>query len=190
MRPSCAGIFRPKNRGRGECRVLGAPAAPCATKKHRGRSHRYTGTPGIPARNGFTAYFALSPGTGLFCPRHLADICVSGPPGPTSHSAKLDASVGASGPHDFAVRKLTPSSEAPLASTASRPASVTIAIRPSVGWDSGVYATDLGQAASTISEIQKLFPPPPGISGRNATRDTRAKKNAPGGISRPLTGPI
>ena len=29
---------------------------------------------------------------------------MSGPSGPTSHSAKLDASVGASGPHDFAVR--------------------------------------------------------------------------------------
>jgi hypothetical protein len=27
MRPSCAGIIRPKNRGRGECRVPAAPAA-------------------------------------------------------------------------------------------------------------------------------------------------------------------
>ena len=48
---------------------------------------------------------------------------------------KLDASVEASGPHDFAVRKQAPSSLAPLASTASRPASVTIASRPSVGRD-------------------------------------------------------
>jgi len=45
-------------------------------------------------RNGFTTYFALSPGTGLSCPRHLADFS----------SAKLDTSVGVSGPHDFAVR--------------------------------------------------------------------------------------
>jgi hypothetical protein len=29
--------------------------------------------PGIPARNGFTAYFALSPVTGLVCHRRLAD---------------------------------------------------------------------------------------------------------------------
>jgi hypothetical protein len=47
---------------------------------------------------------------------------------------KLDASVEASGPHDFTVRKSALSSEARLASTASRPASVTIAIRPSM-WD-------------------------------------------------------
>ena len=53
-----------------------------------------TGTPppAFPAR-WFTAYIALSPGTGLFCPRRSAD-----------KSANLNASVGASGPHDFAVR--------------------------------------------------------------------------------------
>jgi hypothetical protein len=36
-----------------------------------------TGTPespGIPARNGFTAYVVLSPVTGLFCHRRLADL--------------------------------------------------------------------------------------------------------------------
>src|SRR5882724_2025782 len=40
-----------------------------------------------------TAYIALSPVTGLSCHRRLAN-CF----------AKLDTSVGASGPHDFAVR--------------------------------------------------------------------------------------
>jgi hypothetical protein len=40
-----------------------------------------------------TAYFVLSPVIGLFCHRRLADI-----------SARLDAGVEASGPHDFAVR--------------------------------------------------------------------------------------
>jgi len=40
-----------------------------------------------------TAYLALSPVTGLSCHCRLADT-----------SAKLDASVGASGPHAFAVR--------------------------------------------------------------------------------------
>jgi hypothetical protein len=44
-------------------------------------------------RNGFTAYIALSPVNGLSCHRRHAD-----------RSARLDASVGASGPHDFAVR--------------------------------------------------------------------------------------
>jgi len=56
------------------------------------RSHRKS--PGIPARNGFTAYVELSPAIGLFCHRRLAD-----------NSAKLDASVEASGPLDFAVRQ-------------------------------------------------------------------------------------
>src|SRR5260370_42309805 len=36
------------------------------------------------------------------------------------------------------------------ASTASRPASVTIAIRPSVGQDGGGYRSDLGQARTKI----------------------------------------
>jgi hypothetical protein len=44
---------------------------------------------------------------------------------------RLDASVGASGPHDFAVRRTALSSAAPLTSTASRLAFVTIASRPS-----------------------------------------------------------
>ncbi len=47
---------------------------------------------------------------------------------------KLDAGVEASEPHGFAVRKRALSSEALLASTASHPASMTIAIRPS-RWD-------------------------------------------------------
>jgi hypothetical protein len=75
-----------------------------------------------------TVSSALSPVIGLYCHRRLRG--VSGPLGLTSPLRKLDASVEASGPHDFAVRKHVPSSEAPLASTASRPTSVTIAKRP------------------------------------------------------------
>jgi hypothetical protein len=51
-----------------------------------------------------TVSFVLSPVIGLCCHRRLADIGVSGPLGLTSPSARLDASVEASGPHDFAVR--------------------------------------------------------------------------------------
>ena len=54
-------------------------------------------SPGIPRAmvcNGFTAYIALSRVTGLSChPRRRS--CLH----------QLDASVGASGPHDFAVRR-------------------------------------------------------------------------------------
>ena len=49
--------------------------------------------PGIPYAVVLTASFVLSPATGLSCHRRLANTF-----------ARLDASVGASGPHDFSVR--------------------------------------------------------------------------------------
>jgi len=51
---------------------------------------------------------------------------------------RLDAGVEASGPHDFAVRIKRCSTATLSASTASRPAFVTIASRPSVGRDGGI----------------------------------------------------
>src|ERR1700681_654143 len=51
-----------------------------------------------------TVSFALSPVIGLFCHRRLTDVrCIPTRLGGCT-SARLDASVGASGPHDFAVR--------------------------------------------------------------------------------------
>jgi hypothetical protein len=50
--------------------------------------------PGIPRTMVLTGYFVLSPVIGLSCHRRLRGIT----------PAKLDASVEASGPHDFAVR--------------------------------------------------------------------------------------
>ena len=54
-----------------------APAASCAlcsgsmhTSIHSGGTGNIRHSP----RNGFTAYIALSPGTGLFCPRHFRGI--------------------------------------------------------------------------------------------------------------------
>src|SRR5713101_730808 len=101
-----------------------------------------------------TVSFALSPVTGLFCHRRLRiKFCLS-PVGPTQ-LRELDASVGASGPHDFAVRcnisrqRAGDRSQVPKNSPCNpvarktlprpphpHPASVTIAIRPSggVGW--------------------------------------------------------
>jgi hypothetical protein len=86
--------FRPQ-RGRRECRAPDAPAAACArveSKKAHAlvRSHRHH--PAFPAQ-WFTAYFVLSPVIGLFCHRHRRSLL-----------RRLDASVEASGPHDFAVR--------------------------------------------------------------------------------------
>jgi hypothetical protein len=130
MRPGCACLFRPKE-GAGNA---GCPMHP-RSRVHLvvvERTRVTTSTPespGIPARNGFTAYFALSPVIGLVCHRHRRN-CFH----------RLDAGVEASGPHDFAVRMSALSSLAPPASTASRPTSVTIAKRPS---ESGGMAADI-----------------------------------------------
>jgi hypothetical protein len=81
-------------------------------------------SPGIPRAMVYGLYRALPGEPGFLAtvaPEKLA-------------SQELDTSVGVSGPHDFAVRKKAPSSIAPLASTASCPASVTISSRPSL-WD-------------------------------------------------------
>jgi hypothetical protein len=100
-------IYLSPQGGRGECRVPVAPAVSCALCV--GRTHtsnnEYTGTPGIPARNGFTAYVGLSPVTGLFCHRRSQKCSLSAPGRADMPSCELDASVGASGPHDFAVRE-------------------------------------------------------------------------------------
>src|ERR1700736_2676382 len=139
-RPGCCANHPRKIRGRREDRVRAAPAVSCAKCANK-NAHEHTGSaeairPSL--RNGFTAYSALSPVTGLSCHRRLARL-----------HAKLDASVGASGPHDFAVRIGTFRQIAPPASTASHPAFVTCA-RPSVGWDARTSAPDLPDGTSEI----------------------------------------
>src|SRR5712672_3476045 len=101
-----------------------------------------------------TVSFELSPVTGLFCHRRSADMFLSKPGRADLNSANL---TPASGRQDHTtspyaatslVRSLGDRSQAfrqpalqshraqnAAASTASHPASVTIAIRPSVGWD-------------------------------------------------------
>ena len=77
-------------------------------------------SPGIPRAMVLTVSFVLSPVTGLVCHRRLQGL-----------DRKLDASVGASGPHGFAVRSQHLASADATASTASRPAFVTTRDRPS-----------------------------------------------------------
>jgi hypothetical protein len=86
-----------------------------------------------------TVSFVLSPVIGLSCHRRLARLL-----------ARLDAGVEASGPHDFAVRKRAPSSEALPASTASRPALMTLRNAPRVGQDGGSCRSDLPDGLSEI----------------------------------------
>src|SRR5438270_6902383 len=69
----------------------------CKIKKHTSIVTTVTpGSPGIPRAMVLTVSFALSPVTGLSCHCHRQVT-----------TCQLDASVGASEPHDFAVRVST-----------------------------------------------------------------------------------
>ena len=75
----------------------------CKGRKHTVVDHRFTGTPGIPCAMVLTVSFVISPVTGLF-----ATVARK-----KTASRELDASIGASEPHDFAVRLTRRSSKAP-----------------------------------------------------------------------------
>jgi hypothetical protein len=82
-----------------------------------------------------TAYFVISPVIGLSCHRRQRN---------SFH--QLDASVEASGPHDFAVRKKGALvSSAPRVHRILHPPFVTIAKRPSIGSERKRYRSDLGR---------------------------------------------
>jgi hypothetical protein len=87
---------------------------------HERSHHRFTEQSGVSCAMVLTAYFVLSPATGLFCHRRLRNTF-----------RKLDASVGASGPHDFAVRVDAIRRWHLRVHRISRPTFVTIAKRPS-----------------------------------------------------------
>src|SRR5213080_2829355 len=99
-------------------------------------------------RNGFTVSFVLFPVTSLFD----TVICAS--------YRRLDASIGASEPHDFAVRVGTVRQRHRLRPPHPVPNVDDVAQRPSVGRDGANQWTDLGLLASEISEIQKLIVTP------------------------------
>ena len=84
--------------GSGESRVPVAPAASRGEENTRVSHHRFTGTPGLPCAMVLTVSSALSLVTGLCCHHHRRD---------AKHHRRLDASIGASGPHGFAVRKVS-----------------------------------------------------------------------------------
>ena len=144
MRPRFASKFPPSlNRGRRECRARDAPEASCANDRRDAHAVS-TGPPdqpGIPRAMVLTAYFELSPVTGLVCHRHLR-----------LNRRELDASVGAPGPHGFAVRFRTPFvyRQRPRPPHPA-PTFVTIATRPSVGRETATaYRSDLGKTRSGI----------------------------------------
>ena len=133
MRPrsrgmNCPSLFRfmvPRHgRGRRESRAPDAPAASYAkVKSIRASHHRFTGNdPAFPARVVLTAYFVLAPETGLYCLRRRRD---------AKHHRQVDASVGAPGPYDFAVRDIVIRLLTRRVHRIPLPTFVTIAKRPS-----------------------------------------------------------
>jgi hypothetical protein len=105
-------------------------------------------SPGIPRAMVLTVSFVLSPVTGLFCHRHRAV------------ARQLDASVGASGPHDFAVRVSVARPARRRVHRIPPPTSVTIAKRPSEEAGPNRYIADFTPPSSENSENQKSRLPP------------------------------
>src|SRR5256885_6361534 len=93
-----------------------------------------------------TVSFVISPVIGLFCHRRL-------------RCRKLDASVEASGPHDFAVRVSTVRQRCLRVHRIPCPTSVTIAIPPSCGTGWRAYSFDLGQIGNGIFLQMRLDSP-------------------------------
>jgi hypothetical protein len=102
-----------RNRGRREDRVPFAPMVRVQQKKHAAEPQVRAEQPAFPAQWCYGLY-VLSPVTRLCCHRHRRD---------AKHPRRLDASPGASGPHDFAVRVVPFVSQhiASIASRAQRP---------------------------------------------------------------------
>src|SRR5258705_9620641 len=166
-----------------------APAASCALGSGR-NAHEYTSTPespDVPARNGFNGFLRALPGDRAVLPPSPTDMFLSKPGWADLNSANL---TPASGRQDHTtspyaatslVRSLGDRSQAfrqpalqshraqnAAASTASHPASVTIAIRPSVGWDAKSSRSDLGQVATNIfRKIRKNDSTPNGPTGKS-----------------------
>jgi hypothetical protein len=131
-------LAKEEGAGKTGCTLHPRSRVQTCTKK-RTRAYRFSGGIRPSLRNGFTAYFALSPVNGLSCHRRPANIF-----------AKLDASVGASGPHDFAVRERLRSSFANSASTASHRAFRDVRNALSSGETGRASSPDLPDGESKI----------------------------------------
>ena len=133
-------------RGRREDRVRAAPAVSCATCANKD-AHEHTGSAGASRpslRNGFTAYNALSPVTGLSCHRRLAKT-----------SANL---TPASGRQDHTT---SPSASAPFVQQRLRVHRIPFRVddvgqRPSVARDARLGAPDLPDGTSGIFLLKGL----------------------------------
>src|SRR6202048_1239123 len=105
MRPRFAFISRPiEGVGNAGCPLHPQPRVPFVLVERTRVTTSTPERPAFPHAMVLTAYVGLSPVTGLFCHRHPQSKVLSLPGWANMPSRELDASVGASGPHDFAVR--------------------------------------------------------------------------------------
>ena len=131
-------------------RAQGKPGAhrthgPRATKRHAAEPQVQADHPAFPAQ-WFYGLYVISSGTGLFCPRRFAGI--------TRKPWRQRRGVRTT--RLCRPRQARPSS-APLASTASRSASVTLRNAPLSGAGPNRYSADLGSASRESSENRKLW---------------------------------
>jgi hypothetical protein len=121
------------------------PGARCARSRAwcvvntRVSHHGFTGITRHSPRSGFNGFLRALPGDRALLPPSSAEMA----------SANLMPASGHQD-HTTSPSALALSSEAPPASTASRPAFVTFAKHPSVGQDGGSSKVDLGKARSGI----------------------------------------
>src|SRR5258706_15423864 len=111
----------------------------CSVVNTRVSHHGNTGIPRHSPRNGFNGFLRALPGDRAFLPPSLTES-----PPPTKRQRRGVRTKRLRRPRQRS------SSSAPPASTASRPASVTIASRPSGERDGGGYIADLGKTRSGI----------------------------------------
>ena len=125
--PELCKSYSPKKEGAGKPGVRCTRGRAWCVINTRVSHHRFTGSIRLSLRNGFNGFLRALPGDRA---------CL--PPSLRVASAELDTSVGASGPHDFAVRVSTvrPRTFVHRRCRVHRiphPTSVTIAKRPSLG---------------------------------------------------------
>src|SRR5258707_13496996 len=124
----------------------GAPAAArVVVVSTRVSHHEHAGNTRHSPRNGFNGFLRALPGDRACLPPSSAKVAFR----------QLDASVGASGPHDFAVRVSAVRQRHCHVHRIPRPTAVTVANSPSEGAGRRAYTTDLGRVGSEISEIPK-----------------------------------
>ena len=169
MRPSwCIYLSPLEGVGNAGCPLHPQPRAHFVLVKRTRVTTSTPESPGIPARNGFNGFLRALPGDRALLPPSFADTTCQNPAGPTC-LRNLDASVGASGPHDFAVRSivsrqralrsLTDSKNPPCDPLARKtlprpphpiPTFVTMANAPLAGRDDKSSRCDLGCTKTEI----------------------------------------